>query len=71
MNEMLRIGTVSDINESKRTVRVRYRGEDSVSGWLKVLRFGDEPWMPRIDDAVLCLFDGTFNGDGYVLGVTS
>lgn len=68
---MLRKGTVSDIDESTRSVRVRYQDEDSVSGWLKVLRHGLEAWMPCIDDTVLCIFDGTFNGDGYVLGVTS
>lgn len=26
------------------------------------------PWMPGIGDTVLCLYDDSFNGDGYILG---
>lgn len=26
------------------------------------------PWMPSINDIVLCIYDDGFNGDGYVLG---
>ena len=26
------------------------------------------PWMPSINDTVLCIYDTSFNGDGYVLG---
>lgn len=26
------------------------------------------PWMPDIDETVLCIYDPVFNGDGYVLG---
>lgn len=26
------------------------------------------PWLPDPGDIVLCLYDGTFNGNGYVLG---
>lgn len=27
-----------------------------------------KPWMPNVDDTVLCLYLPTFNADGYVLG---
>jgi hypothetical protein len=27
-----------------------------------------KPWMPSVNDTVLCLYIPTFNGDGYVLG---
>lgn len=27
-----------------------------------------KPWMPSVNDTVLCLYVPTFNGDGYVLG---
>ncbi len=26
------------------------------------------PWLPDINDTVLCLYDQSFNGDGYILG---
>lgn len=26
------------------------------------------PWMPNVNEAVLCIYDTSFNGDGYVLG---
>ena len=25
-------------------------------------------WLPQIGDTVLCLYDGSFNGDGFILG---
>ena len=34
----LRIGRVSDVNESNCAVRVRFESEDMTSGWLKVLQ---------------------------------
>lgn len=26
------------------------------------------PWLPNVNDVVLCIYDTSFNGDGYVLG---
>lgn len=26
------------------------------------------PWMPNINDTVLCVYDESFNGDGFILG---
>lgn len=26
------------------------------------------PWLPNIDDVVICIYETGFNGDGYVLG---
>lgn len=26
------------------------------------------PWMPRIGEIVLCIYDDSFNADGYVIG---
>lgn len=65
---MTRIGTVSDIDEAKRHVRVYFPDVDIVSGWIPVVTTGT-PWMPDIDDVVICLYSAGFNGDGYVLGV--
>jgi hypothetical protein len=27
-----------------------------------------KPWMPVVNEQVLCLYDGLFNGQGYVIG---
>ena len=27
-----------------------------------------EPWLPSVDDVVICIYENGFNGDGYVLG---
>jgi hypothetical protein len=27
-----------------------------------------KPWMPKVNEQVLCLYDGIFNGQGYVIG---
>lgn len=26
------------------------------------------PWLPHVGDVVLCVYDTSFNGDGYVVG---
>ena len=96
----LRIGTVSEVNESSRQARVRFPDVDIISGWLRVIKtppfipaanvtqktestsggsgessFASHshelvilPWFPKVGDAVLCLYDTSFNGDGYVIG---
>lgn len=38
MGDMLRIGKVTSVNASNRTVRVRFEDVNITSGWLKVLR---------------------------------
>lgn len=94
MDGMVRVGTVSDVNKSNRTVRVHFPDVDIISGWLKVIYRppyipksetavggeGEEAfaehyhditvieWMPDVGATVLCLFNESFNGDGYVLG---
>ena len=98
---ILRLGTVMDVDRERRMARVIYTGTKIPSGWLKVLasppfipddvtepqrtelRAGgsgsgafDEhfhevrisPWLPRVNDKVLCLFFPVFNGDGFILG---
>ncbi len=44
---MLRIGTVTDVNKSKREARVLFNGENIVSGWLKIIR--SPPFIPEKD----------------------
>lgn len=38
MNDIIRIGVVSALNNGNRTVRVRFPSENMVSGWLKVVK---------------------------------
>lgn len=38
MGDIVRIGKVSALNTSNRTVRVLFASEDIVSGWLKVIK---------------------------------
>lgn len=66
---MVRVGTVSSVNESARTARVFFPDVEIMSGELKITKFPPlTPWLPVPGDTVLCLYDFTFNGDGYILG---
>lgn len=38
MNDIIRIGIVSTVSPSDRTVRVQFPSDDMVSGWLKVIK---------------------------------
>lgn len=72
---MLRVGTVSSVNERKSTVRVYFEDRDEeTSGDLKVVglntMISKHYWMPDVDEQVLCLFDPRGEEDGYVIGST-
>lgn len=60
-------GRVSDVNESKRQVRVIWPDSGETSGWLYVLKHS-EVWLPKINELVLVLYLPVFGGDGFVLG---
>ena len=100
MDGTIRVGTVTDIKEAERQVRVHFPDVDIVSGWLKVIKNAPfipdhdvdqkteatsggtgeasfashthnliiKPWLPKIGETVLCVYDSGFNADGYVLG---
>lgn len=97
---LVRVGTVTSVDEDRRMVRVKFRSENMTSGWLWVLASppnipsrdgaqrtefeaggsGDgafarhkhdliiEPWLPKQDAVVVCLYLPVFSGDGFVLG---
>lgn len=68
MVEEYRIGTVHSINSRKRTVRVKYDEYDGmISAELKVV-YQKDPWMPDINEDVLCICPPYGDGDGYVIG---
>ncbi len=61
------VGRVSDVDKSKRLVRVIWPDSGQTSGWLYVLQRG-EVWLPKINELVLVLYLPVFGGDGFVLG---
>lgn len=61
------VGRVSDVDKSKRLVRVIWSDNGQTSGWLYVLRHG-EVWLPEINELVLVVYLPVFGGDGFVLG---
>jgi phage baseplate assembly protein gpV len=61
------LGRVSDVDKSKRLVRVIWPDSGQTSGWLYVLQRG-EVWLPKINELVLVLYLPVFGGDGFVLG---
>lgn len=62
-----RVGIVTDADDTKRIVRVKFPADDIISGWLKVLYTGTD-WFPSVNDTVLTLYIPGINADGYVLG---
>lgn len=73
---LVQIGTVSDVDNSKRRARVILKETGHTSGWLCVLATPPfipdynvpQPWMPKVNDQVLVLYLPVFNGDGFILG---
>lgn len=75
MNTVLRVGTVSDRNASANKLRVYFPEDDIVSDWLPILKHKPSStsgvitdWFPKVGDVVLCIYDTSFNGQGFVLG---
>lgn len=72
---MLRVGTVSSVDEERSTVKVYFEDRDgSTSGDLRVVglntMMSKHYWLPDVDEQVLCLFDPRGVEDGYVIGST-
>ena len=72
IKNLLRIGSVTAIDDAAQAVRVTFDDLDNtVSSWLQVACWGasqdDNHWLPDIDEQVCCLFMPTGNAEGYVL----
>ncbi|MBR5091055.1 MAG: hypothetical protein IK093_16645 [Ruminiclostridium sp.] len=67
-NGLVRVGIVSSVSGS--TARVMFNDVGGMmSGDLKIVQWAPVAgWAPLPGMPVLCLYDGTFNGNGYVLG---
>ncbi len=44
---LVRVGTVTDVNNAKHLARVKFQSEDMTSGWLYVLN--NRPYIPGYD----------------------
>ena len=79
ISQLVRIGTVTAVDNKKRMARVKFEDSTTVSGWLYVPAARpyanyekDEssllPWMPRVNASVLALYLPVLDGDGFILG---
>jgi phage baseplate assembly protein gpV len=69
IEDIVRVGAVSDVDAGNLCARVIFRGQDDmVSDWLRVVQRGGTTWLPKVNDAVLVLYLPIFNGNGYILG---
>ena len=68
LEDLVRVGTVSAVDSTKRRARVMFDDMGIVSGGLYVLRHGED-WMPKVDDRVLVLYLPVWGGDGFIIGV--
>lgn len=65
----LRLGFVTDVNSVKRLARVKFADLGYTSGWIPVLINQEEkPYMPKVGEQVLCIYEPVRNGRGFILG---
>jgi len=67
LGNMIRVGVVRAVDSVNRKARVWFDDIGIPSGWLFVLKHGDD-WMPGIGDRVLTAKIPVENGDGFILG---
>lgn len=58
---LVRVGTVTNVDEGKRMVRVKFQSENMPSGWLRVL--ASPPFIPGSDEAQRTEFEAGGSGD--------
>lgn len=69
-DNFVRVGIVTAVDAVNRRARVLFQDMGFSSGWLKVLRHGQQDtWMPNINDSAVVLYLPVWQGDGFVLGV--
>lgn len=74
--QLVRIGTVTDVDPVSRMARVKYSDTGMISGKLFVLAARSylaspikvTPWMPQVNATVLILYLPILDGDGFILG---
>ena len=77
IKRLIRVGTVSSVNEAAGTVRVAFAAQDDMVTYeLPVITRGSKNnkdyWLPDVDEQVLCIFLPNVSGrgvcEGFVLG---
>jgi len=68
LRNLVRIGTVTAVDQKKHRARAKFQDSGITSDWLYIVQTGGA-WMPKVNDTVLTLYLPVFNGDGFVLGV--
>ena len=68
MKNAIRIGTVQSVNADKMTARVKFKDKGGiVSGDLHIIK-RLTPWVPSVNDMVLCIMLPDGDGDGFIIG---
>lgn len=57
---LVRIGTVTDVDNGRRTARVKFQDSDMTSGWLCVLK--NQPYIPDYSGPQRTEFEGGGSG---------
>ncbi len=70
LENLVRVGTVTAVDADAGKARVLFQDMGFTSGWLAVLRRGQEDnWLPKVNDTAVVLYLPVWQGDGFVLGV--
>ncbi len=78
----IQLGTVTALDETKQTARVKFQDTGICSDWLYIIQHVRKPscnnpdchctecgrWLPKINDTVLVLYLPIRDGDGFILG---
>lgn len=77
LSNLVRVGTVTAVDNSARKARALFKDTGLTSGWLQVLQYRPIPehpdpclahWMPWVNDQVLVIYLPMLNADGFILG---
>ena len=68
LRNLVRIGTVTAVDQKKRRARAKFQDSGITSHWLYIVQAG-AAWLPKVNDTVLVIYLPVFNGDGFILGV--
>ena len=68
LRNLVRIGTVTAVDQKKRRARAKFQDSGITSHWLYTVQAG-AAWLPKVNDTVLVIYLPVFNGDGFILGV--
>ena len=71
LKNMVRLGTVMSVDKDKMTARVKFKDKGGItSSPLHILKrpVYVTPWVPSVNDMVLCIMMADGDGDGFIVG---